>query len=381
MIILLFLLLPEDSNTFYLMDECLTLFSPKEEVQFTMSRRAIRITQGVSDDVRGYRRYEANLDMPLFSNLSLYYRFYKLDEYELNKEIHRFEFQWIPRDSILPPWTYSFVIAPASQGINNLSGLDLLGLGFGYWKNEANNHSAYIIVEDFLHNYDLSKETESLEDPYTRFPIRFEIEGKLSNDWANLFYYYCYTLPEKKNFILFDEVIGRGERGLKALSISSYYHLSKKLRGGLQLRYSERDSSCIFISSGEDFRMEQEHLFVEPFLRIIVSENANLHIGFPMDYKKISSDTVRYERKGIGISLLYDYSPRDWLSFPIGIQKSKRRLNGKDSEEFRSVLGVEFRFDERTYIALRGGIGLNIPVRDILKSSNSHVFIMLSHCF
>jgi len=360
-VIILLFLLPST----YLLDESFTWFPTNEETLFIGSRRAIRIVQGFSDIDGLKQRYEAKFEIPLFSELSFYYRFYKENSYDLQEELHRFELNWIPRENTLPPWVYSFVVAPAYQ-----KRYSMIGLGFGYWRNLANNHSLYLIVEDF-HHY----------NRYSRFPIRMELEGRIRNNWANLSYYYRFTLPGKKDFFLFDEVIGRGEQGGKALSISSHYRLMKNLSGGLRLSYLERDSSYVSFNTEEDFNWQWEHLFAEPFLEICLLGRDNLHIGFPMNYKRISRDTLDYERKGIGITLLYNYQFRDWLTLLVGIQKSWSRLIGEENSELRGGLSIEFRVKKKTYIAIREVIELEWPLSNMLQDPRSRAFLMFSHRF
>lgn len=373
MIILLFFLI-EDSNTLYLMDESFTLFPPSEETLFTYHTNAIRTVQGCLDIDRWYQRYEAGIKMPLFSNLSMAYHLYKEDDYDFHKETHSFELQWIPEGRRIP-LSFSFLIAPTYLKRN-----DMIGLSVGYWKNQSNNHSVYLIVEDFDHNYALSKKTDSLEDPYRRFPIRIELIGTIRNRWAFLSYRYHYTIPGKKDFYLFDESIGKEEYGGMSLSISSYYSLFKDLSFGLRLRYTQRDSFHISYEPFEDFGCDWEHLFAEPFLYIRLFKRDDLRIGFPMDFKEILSDSLQYKRRWFGITLLYYYHWRDWLTVPLGVQKSWR-LNEVENQETRGVLGLDFRFNQRTYLAIREGIELDTSLSNIFKNPHNHTFVMLSHRF
>jgi len=369
LIVFLFLLLSLDSDTFYLMDESITLFPTNEETLYTGSRRAFRIVQGFSINDKWRYRYEAKFEIPLSSELSFYYRLHKEEMFGLNEELHRFELNWIPRSMNLPPWTYSFVIAPSFHSGNSKIRLDLLGCGFGYWKNLSNNHSFYLIFEDFHHR-----------NRYSRLPIRLELEGKLRNNWASLSYYYRYTLPGKKDFPPFVEVLEKFEHGDKVLSISSHYHLLKNLSLGLRFRYLELDSTFASYDFEENF-FQWERFFTEPYIEIRLFERDNIRIGLPMNYKRIFRDTLDYEGKGIGFTFLYNYRVCDWLMVPIGIQKLWRRLNREQSQELRGVLGIEFRFKKKTYISIRKGIEFDPPLSSILKNPQNHTFLMLSHRF
>ena len=369
MIILLFLLLSTSSNTFYLMDESFTLFPTNEEILFNSSRRVIRIIQGFPDNGELRYRYEAKFEIPLFSELSLYYRFHKEKYFDLDEELHRFELNWIPRTGDFFLLTYSFVIAPAYK--NNSIDIDLLGLGFGFWKNLSNNHSIYIILEDFYN-----------KGRYSNLPLRLELEGRLRNKWASLYYYYRYTQSIKKEFNLYDAFAEVEERRGKTLLMSSNYQFMNNLLLGLRLRYLEwgRDSTYIMFGLEEDFQWDWEYLFTEPYVETRLFDRDNLHIGLPMAYRKEPNE-LEYERKWIGIKFHYNYRIHEWLNFPFSIQKSWGRLNGEASKEIWGVLGIEYRYKKKTYIAFRGIVDLEWLLTDILQSPHNHAYVMLSHRF
>lgn len=377
MIIFFLLLFFGDDNTLYLMDESFSLFPAEEEFLFNHNINNFRTTQGCLDLYKWYQRYEAKVRMPLFSNLVMDYDFYKEDDYDICKEIHSFKLRWLPEEKGSLPLSFSFIISPDFLKKN-----DFVGLGIGFWKSESNNHFLNLVVDDFDHNYALyRKKGDSLKDPYQRFPIALEFQGNVHDNWADLTYKYLWTFPGKKDFRLDNELIGKGKYGEKSLMVSSRYRLTRSLSMGLHLRYFESDSSYISYTSDDNYHLNWERGFAEPYLRLFIFGENNLYIGLPMDWKRIKSDSLNYRRKWIGITILYKYRLWNWFTIPVGFQNSWRELNVKDNEETRGVLGLEFRFKKRTYFAIQEGIEMDSPLSNILRNPHNHTFVMLYHKF
>ena len=286
MIVFLFIILSSNHN-FNLIDNSISLFPVNEETLYYRSRKVIRISQGFPDDEYKYK-YRVNFEVPLISRLSLYYRFYKNNKFGLNEELHRFELNWIPLESDFLPLTYSLVIAPYFDEDNDMIVTDLLGSGIGYWKNKANNHWFYLILEDFYN-----------KDRYYRIPMKFELEGRASNNWASLYYYFRITkLGRRSSFVpLF---YNDRKKWSKELNFSSHYHLPGNLVLGLRLRYIEGDSLYISYRLDDYFH---RYFFTESFIEIRLFKSDNIHIGLPMFYDRESNE-FEYEKREIGLNLI-----------------------------------------------------------------------------
>lgn len=364
MIILLFLLLSTNSSAPYLLDESFTLFPTNEETLFNSSRRAIRIIQGFPNNDKLRYRYEAKFEIPLFSELSLYYRFHKEKYFDLDEELHRFELNWIPGKGDFLPLTYSFVIAPCFNEDNDMIVTDLLGLGIGYWRNRANNHWFYLVFEDFYN-----------KDRYYRIPIRFELEGRIHNNWASLYYYYRYTKLGRKSSVVPLVYIER-RKSSKELNLSSHYHLLKNLTFGLRLSYLEGDSLYISYSLDDYFH---SYFFTEPFVEIRLSLKDNLHIGLPMAYEEEFNE-FEYEKREIGINLINSHHFYDWLNFQFGVLKSWE-INDEEGNKLSGIFGIELRFKKKAYIAVREGLVFDSNIRNTFKNFDKHLFISITHRF
>jgi len=336
------------------------LFPVNEETLYCCSRRVIRISQGFPDDKYKYR---VNFEVSLISRLSLYYRFYKNNKFDLDEELHRFELNWIPRESDFLPLTYSLVIAPCIND-NDMIITDLLGPGIGYWKNKANNHWFYLILEDFYN-----------KDRYYRIPMKFELEGRASNNWASLYYYFRITkLGRRSSFVpLF---YNDRKKWSKELNLSSHYHLLGNLILGLRLRYIEGDSLYISYRLDDYFH---RYLFTEPFIEIKLFENDKIHIGFPMIYDE-ESNGFEYEKREIGLNLINNHNFYDWLNFQFGILKTWE-INKEEGDKLSGIFGIELRFKNKTYIALRKGLIFDSDLRNTFKNFDKHLFILFTYHF
>ncbi len=360
MIVFLFIILSSSQN-FDLLDNSISLFPVNEETLYNASRKAIKIIEGFPIDKY---KYNVNYEVPLISKLSLYYRFHKSNKFDLDEEFHRFEINWIPEKSDFLPLTYSLVIAPCLNEDNDMIVTDFLGIGIGYWKNKANNHWFYLILEDFYS-----------EDRYYRIPMKFELEGRIRSNWASLYYYYRITKLGRR-YSLLPDFYNERRKWSKELNLSSHYNLLGNLILGLRLRYIEGDSLYISYSLDDHFHW---YFFTEPFIEIHLFENDELHIGFPMIYDKESNE-FEYEKREIGLNLINNHNFYDWLNFQFGILKSLE-INKEEGNKLSGIFGIELRFKEKTYIAVRKGLVFNSDIRNIFKNFDKHLFILFTHHF
>ena len=77
----------------------------------------------------------------------------------------------------------------------------------------------------------------------------------------------------------------------------------------------------------------------------------------------------------------HNHSLSDHIVLTLGLQKSWRNLNRQKNSETRGVLGLDLRFNQKTYIAIRQGIELDFPLPERLKEYNNHTYLMFTHCF
>ncbi len=366
-----------DDNALYLMDKSFSLIPIEEEFQFLHSKNGIQTTQGYLDLERWYQKYRTKIWMPLFSKMVLEYNLYKENDYDINNEEHLFKLQWIPEEKDKNPIYFSLFISP--QYLKNKK---YAGIGIGYWKNTKNNHSLNIIVNEFDHNYLLSHETLIYEDPFTRFPVNIELKGNVSNSQADLFYKYYKIIPGKKNFLENNDRIGKGEYKGTGLTNTIYYHFFTKISGGLRLEYAKVDSSYTsLIADSLNYETNVNKFFSEPFMKAHLSAKSELYIGFPMDWKYIKNDSLEYRRKWIGLTLFYNRMLSNYIDLKLGFQKSWRNLDGQKNSETRSVLGFEFKFNQKTYFTILEAIEMDFPLPKQLKEYYNHTFLTITHCF
>jgi hypothetical protein len=364
MIFFFLLSLLSDDNTLYLMDMSLSRITIEEEFRFLYSQNGIQTIHGLRNSEDLHESYRVKIRTPLFSSMFFEYNLNKENDYEIKTEKHLFKLRWIPEEKAKIPLSFSFLFSPQSSQSKKYT-----GFGIGYWKNLKNNHFLNITLHEF-------------GDSFNRVPVNIELSGLLYGDQADLYYKYYKTIPGKKNIFENNEQIGRAEYGGMGLTNTIFYRLFSKIYPGIRLNYSEKDS--IFIPLSEDTvtnKINIKDLFAEPFVKTKISEKSFFYIGFPMSWKYIKNDTLEYSRKGLGSSFLYTHSLFDFMNVNLGLQKSWQNLNEENNSETRGILGLEFKFNQTTFITVRQGIELDFPLPGELKEFDNHTYLLFNHCF
>ncbi len=378
MILFFLLSLLGDDNTLYLMDRSFSLIPIEEEFRYLHSKNGIQTTYGSRDSENLHEIYRAKIWIHIFSKIVFEYNLHRETDYDIKTEEHLFKLRWIGSENAGIPLSFSLFFSPGSSHNKKY-----IGMGLGYWENTKNNHFLNLVIHEFDHNHLISHtEPSNLEDPYTRLPVNLELQGCVNNNQADLYYRYYKTIKAKKNFLENDEQIGRGEYGGMGLKNTIYYHIFPKISPGLRLNYSKLDSS--YISMPEDalnYKANVDNFFAEPFIKTKVSKRSTIQIGFPMNWKYIKNDSLKYKRKWMGLSLIYNHSLSNYLDLTLGLQKAWRNLNGQKNSETRGVLGFDLRFNQKSYIAIRQGIELDSPLPGKLKDYNNHTYLIFSYCF
>ncbi len=378
MILILILSLLGDNNNLYLMDKSFSFIPIEEEFKFQYSENALQTIHGSRDSEKMYENYRIKIWMPLFSSIVFEYNLKKEDDYEINVEEHLFKLRWIGSEKSKIPLSFSLFFSPQSS-----QNKKYLGFAIGYWKNIKNNHFLNIKIHEFDHNYQLSRrETSIYKDPFTHFPISVELEGIIKSYQADLHYNYHTTIKAKKNFLENDISIGRSEYIGTGLNNTIYYHLFEKISPGLRLNYSTIDTSH-FSMPGDSLNYNSgvDNFFAEPFIKVKIAEKNTFYFGVPMSWKYINKESLEYKRKWIGLTLLYNYSISDYIDLTGGVQHSWRNLNGQKDIQTRGILGLDLKFNQTTYIAIRQGIEMDFPLSEKLEEYNNHTYLMINHCF
>lgn len=370
--------LPGDDNTLYLMDKSLSLFPIEEEFRFRYSKNGIQSRFLSRKSENFYENYRIKIWMPLFSKIVFEYNLEKEDDYEARKEEHLFKLRWVPEERNQNPLSFLLFLSPESS-----QNKKYIGAGLGYWKNNKNNHFLNLILHEFDYNSpEIFEETSGLKSSFTRYPISFELKGCLHNTQGDLIYRYYKTLPGRKTFSENNEEIGQGEYERMGLKNIMFYRVFPEISPGLSLKYSRFDTTYIpLVQDSIDYKAKTENLLTEPFIESKIFEKSTVRIGFPINWKYIKNDSLEYERKWFGLTFLYSHTLSDYIDFTLGFQKSWRNLNGEKNTETRGILGMNFRFNQKTCIFIRQGLELDFPLPDKLGKYNNHTYLMFSHCF
>ena len=364
MILLFLFSLLGDNNTLYLMDKSFSLVPIEEEFRFLYSQNGIQTIHGSRNSEDLHENYRIKIRTPLFSRMFFEYNLNSKNDYEFKTEEHLFKLRWLPEEKARIPLSFSFLLSPQSSQDKKYT-----GFGIGYWKNLKNNHFLNITLHEFGNSFN-------------RVPVNIELSGLLYGDNADLYYRYHKTIPGKKDIFEDYEHIGRGEYGGMGLTNIIFYRLFSRIYPGIRLDYSKKDS--IFIPLSEDTARNKTNIknfFSEPFIKTKISEKSFFYVGFPMSWKYIKNDSLEYKRKWLGLSFIYTLSLFDFMNVNLGLQKSWRNLNGQKNSETRGILGLDFKFNQTTFITARQGIELDFPLPDKLKDFNNHTYLMFNHCF
>ena len=364
MMLFFLLALLGDDNTLYLMDKSFSVIPIEEEFRFAYSKNGIQTTYGSRNSENLHEIYRVKIWIPLFSKINFQYNLEKEEDYDIKKEEHLFRLRWIPEEHEGIPLSFSLLLSPESSKNNSY-----LGLGFGYWKNIKNNHTLNL----FLHEF---------ENSFTDSPLSIELNGRVNNNQADLYYKYYKTIKPEKKLLENNEEIGHGEFDAMGFKNTIYYHILPKISQGLRLNYIKTDSS--YVSMPEDtllYSSNTEDFFTELFIKTEVSEKSTIHIGLPMNWRYIRNDSLEYKRKWLGLTLLYNYALSNYLNLTFGIQKSWRNLNEEKNNETRAVFGFDLDLNKKTYIIFRQGVEMDFPLPDNLKDYNNHTYFMLNYCF
>lgn len=378
MILIFLLSLLGDYNNLYLMDKSFSFVPIEEEFQFLYSRNALQTIQGSRDSEKWYEKYRIKIWIPLFSSVVFEYNLNKEDDYEIKVEKHSFKLRWLGSEKAKIPIAFSLLFSPQSSQDKKY-----LGAGIGYWKNIKNNHSLNIIIHEFDHNYRIShRETSIYEDPFIRFPISVELEGIIKSNQADFNYKYYKKIKAKKKCLENNVQIGRGEYDGMGLKNTIYYHLFTRMLPGIRLNYSTIDSSYFSMPNDSlSYNASVDNFFAELFMKVKISEKNTFYFGVPMSWKYIKNESIEYQRKWIGLTLLYNYSISDCIDLTTGLQHSWRNLNGQKDIQTRAVAGLDLKLNQMTYIAIRQGIEMDFPLPEKLEEYNNHTYLMINHCF
>ncbi|MEO0293227.1 MAG: hypothetical protein ABIN61_03265 [candidate division WOR-3 bacterium] len=327
MIIILIISLFGDDNTLYLMDKSSSFLPIEKEIQFLSSKNGLKVIENrLGKDIWSWT-YKAKFWIPLSQVFFLQYNFSKKEEDEFEEE-HLFRLRWVNSKN---PLSLSLLISKEKY----------IGIGIGFWKEIKNNHSLNILSQN--NNY--------LEET----PIKINLEGIISNGEADLFYNYYKSL----------------DKGNMEITNILYYRLIEKFHPGILLEFSKMDT----------LKEKKINLFTEPFVNIKLSQKNLFYLGLPMNWKAIEKDSLFYKRRWLGMSLIWNFSKSELISFETGFQKTRRELNEKKETEQRAIFGVEIDFSKNTVLIIRQGIELDFPLPRKIREYNNHTYLILNHCF
>lgn len=368
---------PEDICEIYLMDMNIAKFSPSWELAYDSVTSGFRTSQGCLDLKKWYQFYEIKFSSPLYKNFGVRYKYLRLDDYGINKAIHRVDpYLQINKDI----WLF-LTITP-----NFLKRDDEIGAGIGHRENELNYIELFFILRNFSHNFGLIKTRPGPEyDPYHKFPYKFLLRTRRVWDWFRIKSSTEFVTKAKKVYVnpadpkteIFNSFGGETRIELSPFS---------NLWIGTMINFYKNFSNLHIFNKDYLAYDSLSYAYIEPFLDLKLNEKYKFIFEYTYTIKTRNTDTSSYFRNWWGVKGLFNFKLlRPWIIGGIGYQHTTREtyLNNKLLKEGpvpkqnRLLLTLEFRFPSGAFLVIKEGIELDGGWRWILRRPHNHTYVQL----
>jgi hypothetical protein len=161
----LWVTVPEDSNSQYLLDKQIAHYFESWEVQYDSLYGALRTSQGCLDLLNWYVDLDAKYEVKFGRVIGLRYRNRTYGDYGFDIRDHIFQ----PFFQLYPDLRLLLSIAP-----HYYKGEDELGLGFVIGRDYMNYFETLVVAEDFDRNFSLQHDDPGPDKiTYRKFPVKF----------------------------------------------------------------------------------------------------------------------------------------------------------------------------------------------------------------
>jgi len=348
LVLSLWLFVPEDSNTQYLLDKQIAHYFPEWEVCFDSMRGGMRTSQGCLDVLYWYIDLNTKYEV-MFSNLiGLRYRNRYLGDYGTHVSDHWFEpfFQVHPRLRLL-----------LSISTHYYKGENELGGGWFIGDDYLNYLEMLVHVEDFDRNFSLKDMPDGIDKrTYRQHPVR--LSTVLTRNWSSgrvtarleLTNHYFLTSTER----LYDPPPHYMEEGQqRSLYTRMWQDLGRFTFGGLvDLKDQDKWVRDESVGTREERSWE---LYAEPFIgfRLHPRWHATLYLSYNhktldeslLFYFPVLDSVFDYERDVYAYLIDATFEPGGRFVWHLGMQRQFYYNNqGKEVADRRLILGFEYRY-------------------------------------
>lgn len=372
---------PEDESTYYGMDMNIACFSRYWERVYETSPSGFRTSQGCHDMRHWYQSYEAKTEVSLAGPFSLRYQFFMLRDYETSITKHRFE----PTVRVARNLYLHLVAVPSY-----FKKEDEAGIGFA-WRRETTDWLAlYATVQGFDHNLSLMYTPPGPEnDSFMQIPCRFEVDARGELGWMLLRLHAELGTRSRQRLCWPDSSFYEWERDRDQSSAWGKLELQllKDLRIGTRFAW-ERDriqtnwhvQRVVTADTVRDF-------WIKPFVSWSPTERLELYCEHQIWRTARDMDSVSYRRDYDVLTALMTWSPRPFVVFEAGYQRSWRYIyNNHDliAEPYagsltqsRLLLNLEMRFRSGFMFTIKEGIEMDDFPRGTFEYPHNHTYISI----
>ncbi len=308
--------------------------------------------QGSLDDEYWFQVYQGKFDLALYKNFRLRYRYLRLQDYGINKEIHRIE----PTLRLTRNLYCHFLYIPTFS-----KKLDEIGLGLSLFYNNLNYVEGFFGIRDFENN--LSQRAvppDRSRDLYQKQPLGLSLEARRNFKSGFVKIYGEYVTPSTKKF----ETSGADS----LIYYSSFFTTSRfelrpfsffGLGGTVSYNHFGKLTEYPQLSPLTDSLSD---LTIEPYTFFPLSPKLRFNLRFRYNHK-LHND---YERHWFAPGLLFEYQPNPKTVYSFGYQHSWRNRWSADTAlvtnydtNNRLDLFFEYIFNHRGSIVIKEGIDLD----------------------
>lgn len=337
---------PEDSNTYYIMDWQLADYFQSCEAQFDSATNGIRTSQGCLDYGHWYMDVEGKYEAKILPAMGFKYQVHLHDDHKDHISSHYFELFFQYRDTFRP-----FISAAPTYN----KGDNEFGFGFFVGENYLHFFETSFIIEDIDLNASLKKKPSGYDKrTYRQFPVK--IRSHFNKYWETGHFVFKGELTNR--YLLQSDPSGMyspyyQEKGLHRLFYLQFWQDINKLRlGGIfdlkQSEYYQSDTARIFDTNILEIIAEPmiAYKITEkwiPFLYLVYNyktENASIHIFSSPE------DSLFYYKRDIYAYLIdIEYHFGGNVIWHFGMQQQFYYNNQRiDFKERRFILGFEYHY-------------------------------------
>ena len=362
----------EEENIYHVMDMYFANFPYTWDLQYNRTEIGFRTSQGCLDLERWLILYEGKIEYMFLDWFTVFYRYEKIENYHINIEKHTFS----PSFKFYKNYFLSFKLIPYYLKRMNLWGVGILKNPYG------DNYMGVFFRAKHLDNNFSFKDTPSGPSKilYSKFPLGFEIDGKLTKDRSYVEFNVEKYYPSERYIDSPDTFWSTVQKELN-LKIRTNLNIKNFDMGGY-LNYSLEDTTFFDIDTVQSNYHRFKELYTEPYIDYSIKK-VKFGTGITYNYKRILKKDTTYIRYWYSPFIRVIYSPFDFLSIHTGFQKQPfwRDLNSEIREftQKRLFIGFEFKLKNARFIVYEGIEADKLPPLKKFWFFHNHTYVSLQY--